>query len=150
MRTIVAILCFSFFCSQFAHSEGAHDATEQLKQAEERWKMSSPSAYYFTVRYSAFVLTYGCESQSFLVSGTRSKPVSSIGCKSQPRKLGSIPALFHLAHKLLAEKPDEVSAEYDSTYGYPIKFYVGSADLEDSYFQFEIVEFKEADGKSNP
>jgi len=150
MRILIAALCLSPFYSQTVFSMDVREATAQLTQAEQRWKTAAPTSYSFTVRYSAFVLTYGCQSQTFRVTGPRSTPKLSFGCKSQPQKLGSIPALFHLAHELLAEHPDEVSADYDSTYGYPIKFYVGSTDIDDNYFQFEIAEFKVADGKSNP
>lgn len=149
MRYLGAAVCIVVLFSKAAHSTDIREATEQLIQAEQRWNISGPEAYSFTVSYRAFVLTYGCQSQAFRVSGSHSTPKPRFGCKSDVRNFGSVPALFRLARKLLAQHPGEVSAEYDSQYGYPIKFYVGSTDLEDDYFQFTVVKFK-ASGNEDP
>ena len=145
MRIIAAVLFFAVLLPQTAGAVDIREATKQLQQAELRWTRASPSRYLLEVRYSTFLLTYGCELQTFRVSGRRSTPTAPPSCKSQPRKLGSVPALFRLVHKLLAQRPDEIAVEYDATYGYPKTFYAGSNKVEDNFFKFTVIEFKAID-----
>ena len=146
----LAALCLLSLYSHAAPAADEHDP--ELRQAEAHWNLAAPKNYSLTVRYSAFVLEYGCEVQTFNVSGRRSMPRQSDSnrCEFRPDKLGSIPALFRLARQLSVRRPGEVSAEYDPTFGYPTKFYAGSKDVEDDYFLFEVVSFKVADAKSAP
>ena len=128
----------------------AKEASEQLRQAEVRWQHQALKSYSLTVRHSTFVSEYGCETQSFEVKGSRSSPAKAVNCKPRPEEFGSVPALFRLARRLLAQKPDEAIFEFDQIYGYPKKIYVGSSTLEDSYFMYQVIEFKVPDANSNP
>jgi Family of unknown function (DUF6174) len=120
----------------------AAEALAQLAKAEARWKAHHPGAYSYSVKYSAFVLEYGCENQSYDVKGPRSTPRESEGCGSHKDTLGSVPSLFRLVRKYLNTNPDEVTITFDERSGYPMKFYCGSRDLEDDYFQFEVADFR--------
>jgi hypothetical protein len=63
-------------------------------------------------------------------------------CEYRPDKLGTIPALFKLMRKTLRRGWDEVTVEFDETLGYPKKFYVGSKDMVDDYFAFDVLRFE--------
>lgn len=118
------------------------EASRSLEAAELRWRDAAPESYAFTVKYSAFGLTHGCESQSFRVSGGHPSAALQPGCKSRTAEFGTVPALFRFARRLLADRPHDASMQFDPSLGYPVKIYTGSRELEDAYFEFEVVKFE--------
>ena len=151
MRSLLVAVCIFISSLQFAYAADAHTAAEQLRQSEARWRQTAPTRYSLRVKYSTFAGRYGCREQSFRVHGRHSSSDSAPDCGSRPDKFGSVPALFRLARELLAENPDdEADIEFDPTYGYPKSFYVGSAQMEDSYFKFEVLDFKAGGSESDP
>ena len=150
MRSILVAACILISSLQLAHAADAHTAAEQLRKSELLWKHTAPYRYSLRVKYSTFAGHYGCWEQSFRVKGRHSSSDSAPDCDSRPDKFGSIPALFRFARELLAENPDEAEIEYDPAYGYPKNFYVGSTHMEDSYFKFEVLDFKAGDPEGGP
>jgi hypothetical protein len=146
MRYVLAFLILGVTCTHTVRASDVSESRDSLQKAAIAWKKSAPSSYTMTVRYSSMVGAYGCWEQTFTVKGTRSRQVSRPDCKNRKDKFGSVPALFRFGSQLLAKNPDQATLELDETYGYPKKLYVGSATLEDSYFMFEVLEFK----PSNP
>jgi hypothetical protein len=118
------------------------DALVQLERAESLWQAKSPTTYSLTVRYSEFVGRFGCFSQTYFVSGARASGVAPLDCKYRPDKLGTVPALFRLMRETLRDNWDEVTVEFDKTYGYPKNFYAGAKDMEDAYFSFDVLNFE--------
>ena len=143
-RPVFALL---FSCALLLFSCATADVKggEQLAAAKRLWDKESPDSYEFTVNYSTFILPYGCTPQSFRVVEGRISSLNSADCGARVDKLGSIPALFRLADRQLNAEPNKISFSFDPTFGYPIKFYAGSADIEDDYFMFEVVNFTPLD-----
>ena len=146
MRDALAILFLIAAGMHTAHAGDVSEARQSLQKAAIAWKKGAPSNYTITVRYSSMVGAYGCWQQTYTVKGSRSHPVGQPDCKNRKDKFGSVPALFRFGSELLGKNPDQATLELDETYGYPKKIYVGSATLEDSYFMFEVLDFK----PSNP
>jgi Family of unknown function (DUF6174) len=142
MRITAAVAAIYLTLSSIAQSGTAAEALTQLARAEARWNANHPNAYSYSVRYSAFILEYGCEKQSYNVVGRRSSPRESGSCGSRKDKFGDVPALFRLVRRYLHARPDEASISFDERSGYPVKFYCGSRELKDDYFQFEIEDFR--------
>ena len=136
----IGLLLASHTCAQT--SETARQALEQIAHAEKLWETASVDSYELTVRYSAFMLEYGCDVQSFRVVRNRAKPLASRKCKSRPDVLGTVSALFRLAREELTVYSDEVIFSFDPELGYPVEFYCGFSDMDDAYFAFEIVKFE--------
>jgi len=141
MRLFVAIL-IAAVAPGAAVATSAADAARQLEQAEQLWARAGPKAYSYSVKYSEFVSTHGCERQRYRVLGSHSIALAAVNttkCKFSPKLFGSVPALFRLAHDLLGN--EEIEFSFDPVLGYPRSIYAGVADMTDAYFAFDVSEF---------
>jgi len=148
VRWLTAVLLATAPCGA-SPDVAPSDATHQLEQAQRLWEHAAPHAYSYSVKYSAFVLEFGCEVQRYRVSGSRSTPLAASSCKSRPDVLGSVPALFGLIHKLLRDGYKHIDMSFDGVLGYPKSVYVGNDEFADDYFAFEISGFS-SNGQDAP
>ena len=112
-----------------------------LDAAEKLWARASLQNYKFTFRYDEFVSPRGCF-QKFDVRVSDGVPEYRGDCRKYRTEFSSVPLLFKYLRRALKRDHYLVEAQFDPTFGYPVSASLGSSEMADDYFNFEVVNFK--------